>query len=159
MEFNLGVILATVVNFLILLFGLKYFFFEKVRLIIEARENEIVDKLDNADEELEKARTLAINNERLLSKAREEGKAITEEHKRRAEKIYEEIVDEAKSEANLIIERAKVEIEREKEKAEFQLKKEAIDLAVELSKKVIEKNIDEEKNRQLIDEFISEVGN
>ena len=77
MEFNLGIMLATVVNFLILLFGLKYFFFEKVRLIIEARENEIVDKLDNADEELEKARTLAINNERLLSKAREEGKAIT----------------------------------------------------------------------------------
>ena len=37
--------------------------------------------------------------------------------------------------------------------------KEAIDLALDLSRKVIEKNIDEEKNRQLIDEFISEVGN
>ena len=36
---------------------------------------------------------------------------------------------------------------------------EAIDLALDLSRKVIEKNIDEEKNRQLIDEFISEVGN
>ena len=45
-----------------------------------------------------------------------------------------------------------------KEKAEYSLKKEAIDLALELSKKVIEKNIDEEKNRTLIDEFISEVG-
>lgn len=30
MEFNLGVILATVVNFLILLFGLKYFFLKKL---------------------------------------------------------------------------------------------------------------------------------
>ena len=149
MEFNLGIILATIVNFLILFFGLKYFFFEKVKLIVEARENEISHKLDSADEELEKARTLAINNERELQRAREEGKAITERHKKKAEKIYDEIVEEAKSEANLIIERAKVEIEREK----------AIDLALELSRKVIEKNIDEEKNRQLIDEFISEVGN
>ena len=41
----------------------------------------------------------------------------------------------------------------------YALKKEAIDLALDLSRKVIEKNIDEEKNRQLIDEFISEVGN
>ena len=158
MEFNLGVILATVVNFLILLFGLKYFFFEKVKLIVEAREHEIMNKLDSADEELEKARTLAINNERELKRAREEGKAITERHKKKAKKVYDEIVEEARAEANLIIERAKVEIEREKEKAEYSLKKEAIDLALELSKKVIEKNIDEKKNRTLIDEFISEVG-
>ena len=159
MEFNLGVILATVVNFLILFFGLKYFFFEKVKLVVEARENEISQKLDSADEEFEKARTLAINNERELQRAREEGKAITERHKKKAEKVYDEIVEEAKSEASLIVERAKIEIEREKEKAEYALKKEAIDLALYLSRKVIEKNIDEEKNRQLIDEFISEVGN
>ena len=159
MEFNLGVILATVVNFLILLFGLKYFFFEKVKLIVEAREHEIMNKLDSADEELEKARTLAINNERELKRAREEGKAITERHKKKAEKVYNEIVEDAKSEANLIIERARVEIDREREKVEYSLKKEAIDLALELSKKVIEKNIDEEKNKKLIDEFISEVGN
>ena len=41
----------------------------------------------------------------------------------------------------------------------MQLKKEAIDLALDLSRKVIEKNIDEEKHRELIDEFISKVGN
>ena len=117
MEFNPGIILATIVNFLILFFGLKYFFFEKVKLIVEARENEIVEKLDNADMELEKARNLAISNERELQRAKEEGKAITESHKKRAEKVYDEIVEEARAEANLIIERAKVEIEREKEKA------------------------------------------
>ena len=76
-----------------------------------------------------------------------------------AEEIYDEIVLEAKNEANTIIERAKVEINREREKVEYQLKKEAIDLALELSTKVIEKNIDKEKNKELIDEFITEVGN
>lgn len=59
----------------------------------------------------------------------------------------------------IIIERAKVEINREKEKVEDNLKREAIELAIELSKKVIEKNIDEEKNRELIGEFITKVGN
>ena len=84
---------------------------------------------------------------------------ITERHKQKAEKVYEEIVNEANQEAKIIIERAKVEINREKEKVEDNLKREAIELAIELSKKVIEKNIDEEKNRELIGEFITKVGN
>lgn len=83
MEFNPGIILATIVNFLILFFGLKYFFFEKVKLIVEARENEIVEKLDNADMELEKREILLLvmkenfkglkKKERLLQKAIRKG--------------------------------------------------------------------------------------
>lgn len=159
MEINLGLILASVINFIILLAILKHFFFGKVKAIIDEREDYINDRLDSAEEATDKARMIAIENERALNRAKEEGKAITEVHKKKAEKVYNEIVEDAKSEANLIIERARVEIDREREKVEYSLKKEAIDLALELSKKVIEKNIDEEKNKKLIDEFISEVGN
>ena len=159
MEINLGLILASVINFIILLAILKHFFFGKVKAIIDEREDYINDRLDSAEEATDKARMIAIENERALNRAKEEGKAITEAHKKKAEKVYNEIVEDAKSEANLIIERARVEIDREREKVEYSLKKEAIDLALELSKKVIEKNIDEEKNKKLIDDFISEVGN
>ena len=159
MEINLGLILASVINFIILLAILKHFFFGKVKAIIDEREDYINDRLDSAEEATDKARMIAIENERALNRAKEEGKATTEAHKKKAEKVYNEIVEDAKSEANLIIERARVEIDREREKVEYSLKKEAIDLALELSKKVIEKNIDEEKNKKLIDEFISEVGN
>jgi ATP synthase F0, B subunit len=159
MEINPSTLIATIINFIILFAVLKYFFFEKVQAIIEERENLINEKLDYADEEAEKARMMAIENERMLKNAREEGKLITERHKQKAEKVYEEIVNEANQEAKIIIERAKVEINREKEKVEDNLKREAIELAIELSKKVIEKNIDEEKNRELIGEFITKVGN
>ena len=158
MEINLGLILASFINFLILFAILKHFFFGKVKSIIDERQAYINDQIDNAEEETNKARLLVIENERILKNARQEGKKITEENKRKAEKIYDEIVSEAKTEANTIIERAKVEINREREKVEYQLKKEAIDLALELSTKVIEKNIDEEKNKELIDKFIDEVG-
>ena len=159
MEINPSTLIATIINFIILFAVLKYFFFEKVQAIIEERENLINEKLDYADEEAEKARMMAIENERMLKNAREEGKLITERHKQKAEKVYEEIVNEANQEAKIIIERAKVEINREKEKVEDNLKRQAIELAIELSKKVIEKNIDEEKNRELIGEFITKVGN
>ena len=150
MEINLGLILASLINFFILFAILKHFFFGKVKAIIDEREEYINEQMDDAEEATNKARLLAIENERILKQAREEGKKITEEKKRKAEEIYDEIVLEAK---NAIIERAKVEINREREKVEYQLKKEAIDLALELSTKVIEKNIDKEKNKELIDEF------
>jgi len=159
MEINPSTLIMTIINFIVLLAILKYFFFEKVKAIIDERENLINDKLDYADEEAEKARMMAIENERMIKNAREEGKLITERHKQKAQKVYDEIVNEANQEAKIIIERAKVEINREKEKVEDQLKREAIDLAIELSMKVIEKNIDEEKNRELIGEFITKVGN
>lgn len=158
MELNPSIVIATIINFIGLLAILKYFFFDKVKAIIDEREALINEQLDNAEEEQEKSRMLAIENERMLKSAREEGKKITEREKQKAESIYEEIIGEAHTEAKIILERAKIEINREKEKAEYELKKQAITLAIEISKKVIEKNIDEEKNRELIDNFISKVG-
>lgn len=159
MEINPSTLIATIINFLILYFILRHFFFGKVEAIIEEREDLINQQLDNAEEEAEKARFMAIENERILKNARDEGKAITERYKGKAEKIYDEIIEEANKESKIILDRAKVEIERQKEKAEYELKKEAVELAILLSTKVIEKNIDENKNRELIDDFLNKVGN
>ncbi|MGL5087320.1 MAG: F0F1 ATP synthase subunit B [Clostridium sp.] len=159
MDINISLVIATIINFIGLLAILKYFFFNKVKAIIDEREELINDQLDSAEEEQRKSRMIAIENERMLKSVREDGKKITEKQKQKAEKIYAEIIVDANSEAKIILERAKIEINREKEKVEYELKKQAIGLAIEISKKVIEKNIDEEKNRELISDFISKVGN
>ena len=54
--------------------------------------------------------------------------------------------------------KARVEIEREKKRNEYVLKERYVSLAMELSEQLIEKNIDEGKNKDLIDEFIAKVG-
>lgn len=159
MSINLSTLIATIINFVILYLILKKFFFAKIAAIIEEREELINEKLDNAEEEITKARILAIENEKILKKAREEGKLITQQEKAKADKIYHEIIEEANEEAKVIILRARKEIAREREKAEAQLKTQVVDLAMELAEKIIEKNIDEEKNREFIEDFIKKVGN
>ena len=157
-EINIGFVLATLINFLILYLVLKHFLFDKVKAVIEEREEYINNQIDEAEEAIETARIRLIENERVLSSAKKEGKKITASEKKKAEKVYEEIVAEAKEEANVILERAKIEIDREREKVEALLRDEAVELAIDISKKIIEENIDEEKNRKLIKNFISEVG-
>lgn len=159
MSINPSTLIATIINFVILYLILKKFFFAKIAAIIEEREELINEKLDNAEEEITKARILAIENEKILKKAREEGKLITQQEKAKADKIYHEIIEEANEEAKVIISRARKEIAREREKAEAQLKTQVVDLAMELAEKIIEKNIDEEKNREFIEDFITKVGN
>lgn len=156
---NPSIVILSIINFTILYFIVRKFFFDKIKKSIEDRDDYVNERLDMADEELEKGRLLAIENQRLLSNAKQEGKKITEEYKMKAEKLHNEITEDAKKQAEELITRAKVEIEREQEKVSYAIKKEAVGIALELSKKVIESNLDEEKNRKLIDEFIAEVGN
>ena len=48
MEINPSTLIATIINFIILFAILKYFFFDKVKAIIDERENLINEQLDNA---------------------------------------------------------------------------------------------------------------
>lgn len=158
MEINFSTVIMTWVNFIIIVLVLKHFFWDKIKGIIQERQDSIDEKLTKADEDSEKARMYLLQNERILNTAREEGKKITEEQKQKGDKIYEEIVQNAKDESASIIKRANLEIEREKEKAEYEVKKQAVELAVELSMKALDNQIDEETHRKLIGDFIAKVG-
>ena len=157
-DFEIPTMVWTIINFGILVLILKHFFWDKLKEVMESRQNEIEDKLAQADEDSEKARMYLVKNERILKDAKKEGKKITEAQKKKAEKIYDEIIDDAKKEADALVERAKLEISREKEKAEYEIKKQAVDIAVELSVKALEDQIDENLHRKLIREFISKAG-
>lgn len=151
-------VLAALINLLILYGFMRYFFFGKIGKVIEDRQNDIQSKLDRADEDTEKARTLLLENERILRSAKDEAKKLTESQKHKADKVYEEIVDQAKTEAQTILDRATVEIKREKEKAEQEIRDQVVDLAVLISTKALEESIDEDKHRKLINDFIAKVG-
>jgi F-type H+-transporting ATPase subunit b len=57
-----------------------------------------------------------------------------------------------------MLERARREIENEKDKAIIQLRREAVDLALAGASKVIEQNLESQKNRQLVESYLSSIG-
>lgn len=158
MEIDPSVLIATLINFGILVLILKHFFWDKIKAVIDERENYIEERLTKADEDTEKARMYLIENERILKSAKEEGKKIIEKKKEKANKIYGEIVDDANNEAKSILDRAQLEIEREKEKAQYELKEQVVNLAIDLSTKALGEKIEDTKQRELINDFITKVG-
>lgn len=158
MEVKLSTLVMNWINFAIIILLLRHFFWNKLKGIISERQKYIDDKLTKADEDAEKARMYLVKNEEILQLAREEGKKITEGQRVKGDKLYAEIVENAKAEANSIKERAGLEITREKEKAEHEIKKQAVDLAIEISIKALAQQIDEDTHRKLIGDFIAKVG-
>lgn len=159
MEINWSQMIMTLVNLAILVAILKHFFWDKIKKAIDEREEYIESNLAQAEEESRKARLYLVENERILSNAKKEGKKIIEKKKEKANKIYGEIIEDANKEADVIKERAYTDIKREKEKAEYELKKQTVNLAIELSTKALEEKVEESKQRELIKDFISKVGN
>jgi F-type H+-transporting ATPase subunit b len=158
MDINYLTVVATMINFAILVFIVTKFLFKPVNNVIEIRENEISGRITKSEEDEKKAEALKIQREKELKQAKNEGKGIVEEFKHKAEKVSEDILDEAKSEAEQLMERAKKETERDKQKAEEEIKTQAIDLAIMLSSKALETTIDEAQHRRLIEDFIAKVG-
>ena len=158
MNIDPSVLLMTLINFFILVLILKHFFWEKIRIAIQDREDFIQEQLSNAEDESQKARLYLIENERILKSSKEEGKKIIEKKKQKANKVYSEIVDDANKEAKAIVDRARLEIEREKEKAQYEIKKQVVNLAIELSAKALEEKLEDSTQRELIGDFITKVG-
>ena len=151
-------IVFTFINFILLLFILKFILIKPVNKIMDDRQNGINESIKKAKDDEEKAEISKKEKERLLHESKVKGREIVEEYKVNAQKISEEIIDEAKKESLIIMERSRIEIEREKQKAESEVKKQVIDLSLILSEKALEKHIDEKEHRRLIEDFISKVG-
>lgn len=158
MNINIPQMIVTIVNLLILFWIVKHFAFDRVNKVLKDRKNLIEDTISKADEDLEKARVLKLQNEKEISSAREEGKEIVTQYKAKADEVYKEIVEEARREAGSIIEKSKVEINRESTKAKEEIKTQAVELAVFLAEKALGDSIDEKQHRELIDDYISKVG-
>ena len=92
MELQLGKVIATIINFIILLLILKKFFWSKIEILIDERQKFILNKINEAKEKEEQAEKMIIEKEVALKEARIEGKKITEKRKNQADKIYDEII-------------------------------------------------------------------
>ena len=66
-----------------------------------------------------------------------------------------DLLEQARQEQQTILERARREIETEKDRAVAQLRREAVSLAIAGASKVIEQNLDNTKNRELVEGFLS----
>lgn len=145
-------------NLIILFLLMKKFLFKPVKDILEKRKKEIDEMYESADSSKTEAERLLSEYEEKLSGVKEEADGILKTAKSRAEQKEEEILENARNDAAKIIARAERETEIEKSKAKAELLEEISSLATSMASKILEKNITESDHKDMIDKFISEIG-
>jgi ATP synthase, F0 subunit b len=154
---NYGLMVWTLVIFLILLFVLSKFAFKPIIAAVEAREQALEDAINSAKRDREEAALLLAQHRASLDASRGEGQKLIADARATAERVRTELVEQAHAEQAKMLERARAEIDAERAKAIAELRKEAVDLAIMGAGKVIGQNLDREANRKLVESFLASV--
>lgn len=145
-------------SFLLLIFLVKKYAWGNIISVLDERAEKISSDIDGAEEARKKAEELASKREAELAGSRTEAKTIIENAKETAEKSKADILADAKVEAGRLKEKANQEIAQNKAEALQSVKGEVADLTISLAGKIISKSLDSHAHKELIDQYIDQLG-
>jgi len=138
---SFGLLIWTVIAFLIVFFILKKFAWKPILNSLKTREEGIADALATAEKVRAEMAQLKNENEALLAKAREERAQLLREARDTKDKIINEAKDQAKLEANKIITDAQAAIEQQKMAALTDVKNQVGNMVIEISEKILRREL------------------
>ena len=150
--------LAQICNLMIQLVIFKKFLLKPIKQVIADRKAKADSEIADAQKLRTEAEAMKAEYEQNLQNARTEANQIVAAAQKTATARSEEIVGEARAQAAALKQKAEVDIAQERKKAVNEVKDEIGGIAMEIASKVVEREISEKDHKDLIDEFIKNVG-
>jgi F-type H+-transporting ATPase subunit b len=154
---GLGLMIWTLVLFLFTMWVLSKVAFPKIQEALDKRAKTISESIEAAERQRKESDELLAEYRERLTEAREQADDIMA----RARKAAETAESEAKSEGNAkreeLVAAATRDIEAETRRSLQQIRKEVADLTVLATEKVTRKSLNEDDQRRLVEEALSEV--
>jgi len=154
---NPGLIIWTIVIFVLVLLVLKKYAWKPLLNALHNREDSIKNALDNAEKLNQEAKVLMEQNQKNLEEASRNAMKIINDARELGKKERDEIINKANDETRKMVDRAKQDIQNEKESALEQMRDEIADLVIKTAEKVIDENLDEQKQKKILDEYLTKV--
>jgi len=152
-----GTILWTLITFVVVLVILRKTVWAPLLAALEEREQRIRDALQEAESARAAAAATAAENERRLAEAEAAATAAVEEARQSAAALRDRMMAEARAEAEQALAQARLTIEKERQEAVAELRREAATLAIMAAGRLLRANLDDERNRRLVDEAIDQI--
>ena len=154
---NAGLVLFTTIVFLIVLWILGKYAWKPILGTLEERERSIEDSMTRAERALAEAKQIQADNAKARREAEQEAQRIMREARETAEQLRAEEIDKTRSQIRHMQEQAQAEIEREKQGALETLRAEVADLAIQAAEKILAENLDAQRQRRLVNDFIDQL--
>jgi F-type H+-transporting ATPase subunit b len=158
MNVQIGQVISQILAFLIMYWIMKRYAWKPILSVMENRRNriqsefELIDKqkkelADFEEESKRKIKEIEVETYEKLQSAIEKGKKVAAEIQRNAQ-------DEAKQ----ILKKARLDADQEVIRAKMQLRNELVSMTIAASEKILKSNLNEEKQRKLVLDFVNHIG-
>ncbi len=149
-----GLMIWTIVCFLITLYVLKRFAFGPIQKMIDERREQIRQSIEAADAARDESRKLLEEHRQLIAQARGEAEAILTEARRTGESMEQRMREETEADRQRRIEETRKEIAAETARALEQIRSEVAELTLEAASRVVGRSLSAAQDRELIAEAV-----
>jgi F-type H+-transporting ATPase subunit b len=154
-DINVALSVWTAVTFAILIVVLGKFAWGPILQMIETREKTIADAIESAKKERAAAEAASAEMRAALEKARNESAELIRRNQQEVAAAKADLMAQAKKESDDLLAAARKTIQEEKRQAIAELRTQTVDMAIEAANRLVQMNMDEKKQKQLVEEYIS----
>jgi F-type H+-transporting ATPase subunit b len=124
---------------------------------LDERTKRIRSDLERAEQARKESEEVLERYRRQLDEGRDEARRMVDEARQSADQARKDILAKAQEDSNRIIEGARREIQAERDRAARELRREVGILAVQVAERVVGSELDGDRQRKLIDDYIAEL--
>jgi F-type H+-transporting ATPase subunit b len=154
---GLGLMIWTLVLFLITMLVFSKVAFPKIQEALDKRAKTISESIEAAERQRQESDELLAEYRARLAEAREQADDIMVRARKSAETAEAEAAAAGKEKREELVEAAKRDIEAETRRSLDQIRQEVADLTVLATERVTRKSLDDEDQKRLVEEALSEV--
>ena len=146
-------LIINIINIIILFVIVRGLAYKPVKKFLDARKERIAKELSEASAARQTAEEEALKYRELTEKSKAEGTEIINEAERTAKENAAEIIETAKQKAAEITEKARENAEKERENQIAAMKGDITEIAFDISRQVLSREVTDEDNMLIADEF------
>lgn len=156
-EPEFGLIIWTLLAFLVVFFVLAKKVFPILDESLSDRERSIKEDLEKAEETRQEAERVLDDYKARIAQAREESNQLVEEARQSAEAARKELTAKAEAEAREIVERVQDQLSTERERTITELKQQLASWSTDIAGQILDKELDAKAHSELVEGFIQEI--
>jgi F-type H+-transporting ATPase subunit b len=154
---DLGITVAVIGVFIILIPVLNTYYFKPLSDAINERTHALEATFGEAESLRSEMTKMRNEYEQRLVATEAEARSQIQAQIKEAQDLRQTLMSEATSKADEMVKRAQQEIEAEKFKVLGQLRAEVVNLTLSATERILGENMDSDRNRKLVAEFIDKV--
>jgi F-type H+-transporting ATPase subunit b len=154
---DVGLMIWTVLAFLVALFVLRKYAFPQISAALEKRQHLIEESIDSAERTKAEADEILAEYRERLKEARAQAEEIVARARKNGEAAERAAAEQAAEIREEQLERARKDIQAETARALQEIRREVADLTVAATERVTRKSLNDEDQRRLVEDALSEL--